>query len=408
MPGMWGFPFGSKVLLERAKHYLDTYQPNLIGVVGGSGKTLVLAAIAAALEGQHLARSIAGDGSLKSIAAAILGTKRPAKKSWFKLLTGSFLKEIVEPEPDTIVLELNAHQPGDIDTLSRQLPFTQALILNVQTLHADLFPAKGMVAHEFMSLPASLPKSGVAILNIDDPFVAGMREHLFCQQLTFGEHPDADIRLSRAERISIQGFIGQISVLGQAYEFTVQYLVGRHQLYAILAALAVVVAMGGNVQKALHNLKGIKLPAGRMQIIKGKHNSVIINDSHDATFESMQAALKTLAALPGDLPRSKEITPRRIAILGDIAYLGKETTKAHEQIGTLAAETCDVLIAVGEYMKHAQAAALKKGGVDTHHFNQTQDVSKWLRGYLQAGDIVLIKGSKVMHMENLASELKEV
>lgn len=404
---MWGF--GEKIVWQRAQEYLATYKPTLIGVTGSSGKTLVLKAIEKILEDdQHIRAVDLADGSLSSIAAGILGSHPSAKKSWFRNLIGSKVGEIAQAEPTTILLELNAQNPGDIDRVARSLPFTYAVVINAEATNTDIFISKSMVAQELMSLPASLQKEGTAILNIDDPNIADMGQRLRCQKITFGLSQKADIQLIRADRISLKGFIGQIAVKGKQYEFTSQHLVSRHQLYAILAALGVVVAQGGNVQNALNNVRTLPLPKGHLNIIEGKNNSTILDDSHGATPQSMHNALKTLAALPSDMPRSKEISPRRIAILGDITHLGSQDIAVHQEIGEVAAKMCHVFIAVGESMKHAQAAALQHGGVDTHHFSSSQDVGKWLSDFLKPNDIILIKGSGEMQMEKVVEALKKV
>jgi UDP-N-acetylmuramoyl-tripeptide--D-alanyl-D-alanine ligase len=399
--------FGEKILWQRAQEYLKKYNPTLIGVTGSSGKTLALKAIQTVLSRNHNVRAIDLETSgLKNVASAILGS-HTAKKAWWRLLISSKQGEIAQAEPDTIILELNAQQPGDIDRVTRQLPFAYAVVLNAEAIQTDVFTSQGMVAHELMSLPASLPKQAVAVVNSDDPIIADMSTRLRCRVITFGTNPKADIQLVRADRISLAGFVGQISVKGRQYEFNVQHVVSRHQLYAILAAVGMTAATNGNIQEALNALRTIKLPAGRMNIVAGKNDSTIIDDSHGATPESMHHALKTLASLPADLPSSKEVSPRRIAILGDITHLGAQDAVTHTRVGELAATYCHVFVAVGSSMRHAQAAALKKGGVDTHHFNDSHDVGKWLSDYLKPGDIVLIKGSREMHMEKVVEALQK-
>lgn len=401
------FALGEKILLQRAHEYISTYKPILIGVTGASGKTLVVKAIAEALSNTYRVRAAASDGSRpRDIAAAILGVSHASKRSWVKILVGSKRREIAQAEPQVIVVECNAYLPGDMGRIASAIPFTHAVVVNTGTIHADIFPTKESAAHELTALASSLPKEGVAILNLDDALIAANRPRLMCRHITFGADPHADVRLMRADRISVAGFIGQISVQNKPYEFSVQHFVGRHQLDAILAALTVVHALGLNIQEAIQALRSLPLPPGRMNIGEGKHNATIIDDSHDATPESMHLALKTLAALPADLPHSREISPRRIAILGDISDLGPQSIHVHESIGDAAARICQVFIAVGNQMKHAQAAALKRGGVDTHHFQTSADVGKWLSDYLQPGDIVLVKGSRQMQMEKVTEALR--
>lgn len=394
---------GEKIL----QAYLASHQPSLIGVTGASGKALVVKAIAEAVGTIHPVRAVFPEGtSLQDVAAAILRATNSGNVSWWRAFIGTWHKEASPREPRSIVVECSASKPGEGAILARSLPFSHAVIINTGTMHADLFPSKEASAHELLSLAASLPRHRTAILNIDDPLIAANRPRLTCQVVTYGMHPQADIRLIRADRISIKGFIGQVAVAGKSYEFSVQNLVGRHQLDAVLAACAVTYSLGGDIAQALAALRTLPLPAGHMNIVEGRHGSTIIDDTHGATPESMHAALKTLAAVPADLHSAQGISPRKIAILGDIADLGSTSITAHQAIGESVARICHVFIAVGKAMKQAQAAALHKGGVDTHHFDTSADVGKWLESYLQPGDIVLIKGGSEMHMEKVVTALK--
>jgi UDP-N-acetylmuramoyl-tripeptide--D-alanyl-D-alanine ligase len=134
-----------------------------------------------------------------------------------------------------------------------------------------------------------------------------------------------------------------------------------------------------------------------MEMKSGMNNSTLIDDSWDATPESTISALETLAAISAR---------RKIAVLGDIQNLAAQAIEAHRTIGEKAAEHTDILITVGPDMKHAQTSALESQfEVDEHHFQQSKDVGKWLTDYIRQDDLILIKGSRAMHMEEVIKRL---
>ncbi len=402
---------GDKILWQRAKDYLRTYKPILIGVAGGYDKTLTREAIALALkDSRKTIRSIDTDTSNpRELAAAILGNSKPGQKSsWWRVLIGSKRKEILEEEPEIIIVEVAIAQPGDIDLVARELPFQVAVVLNIGSNHLDLFNSKQNIAHELLALPISVPKEGTVVLNADDPQIVPMQEHLMSKVLIYGKDPSADVRLVHADRVGLAGFAGEVEVDGKRHEFSLPHLVGRHQVSSALAALAVAKAFGVDIQQALTSLRSLKLPAGHMKILVGHNNSTIIDDSHDASYESIVDSLKALASIPGMLPNthlSESVTYRRIAILGDLKDLGGYSQPAHTAIGKAVRENADMFVAVGEAMKDAQAEVLQNGRIDTHHFDSSRDVGKWLAGHLRPHDIVLIKGGREMRMEETVKAL---
>jgi UDP-N-acetylmuramyl pentapeptide synthase len=127
----------------------------------------------------------------------------------------------------------------------------------------------------------------------------------------------------------------------------------------------------------------------------GRHDVRIIDDSANATPESLQQALETLRALP---------SRRRIAVLGDIANLGRATERLHREVGRQAAQTANMLIAVGEHMRTAGREALQRG-IDVHHFDTPDDAGKWLADFLRAEDTVLVSGGREMQLGRLVERL---
>lgn len=389
---------GQKVLWLRARDYLKRYQPLLIGVTGSTGKTLTKEAIALALKDhRHVRVSPQSYNTPIGVALSILGVSAPYSRwGWVRLLSRSLVREVSRPEPDTIILELGADRPGDIGFLVKQARITIGVVTNISSTHLRLFTSKEMVAHEKMALITSLPRDGFAILNQDDPLVAHMHTHTPATVIWYGTSRETHIGLVRAERLSTGGFALEVTVNGQHYELSLRNIIARHQLGSVLAALAIASALKISTKQAIANLQNLIPPPGRMRLFVGKRGSGLIDDSYNASPEATLAALQTLKELPGR---------RKIAILGDMLDLGSETISWHEKIGEQAASIADIFIGVGQQMRHAQARALRTQNVDCHHFEDSRDVGKWLIDFLRPGDLVLIKGSRAMHMEHVTKRL---
>ncbi len=389
---------GEKIIWSRAKEYVQRYKPDLIGVTGSFGKTFTKEAVALALSDERDVREARNSYNTPvGVALAILGLEAASTRmGWVRLLISSKKREIGEREPNTIVLELGADRPGDIEWLVQQVPFKIGVVTNIGSTHLRFFVNKDMVAHEKMSLPISLIEGGTAILNADDPLVLEMKDHIRVPAILYGKSSQADVQLVRAVSTGNQGMAGEIRINGRAYEINLPKLIAQHQVYSVLAAVAVVKALKGDIKKAINNLRHLAPPPGRLRLLAGVNNSTIIDDSYNAAPEAVVAALETLKKISGK---------RKIAILGDMFDLGPETLHWHKQIGQQISQFADIFVAVGENMEEAQAEVLKSSSIDTHHFDTSADAGKWIGSYVQGGDVVLVKGSRAMAMEKAVARL---
>lgn len=390
---------GRRILWLRARDYLKKYHPLVIGIAGSTGKTLVKDALTAVLSRhRHVRSSPYSYNTRLGVALTILGiNQKSVAKHWLRLLTGSRIRELAGPEPEIIILELGADAPGDIDFFSRELPFKIGLITNAQSSHLRLFTSKEMVAHELASLIVGLPRDGYAVLNGDDPLIKPLKEVSKAPVIYFGESPDAAIRLMRWHRLPNLGLTCELKIGHKRLEFNPRHIIASYQLPLLLSALAPVQALGLPVEPALTDLQSVRPPAGRLRRFSGLNGSIILDDSYSSSPEGAALALDLLASLPAR---------RRIAILGDMLDLGGVTVTKHEELGLHAAKSAHVLLAVGENMAKAGASALKSGlPVDIHHFASSRDVGKWLPAFIQAGDLILVKGSRKIRMENIVERM---
>jgi UDP-N-acetylmuramoyl-tripeptide--D-alanyl-D-alanine ligase len=175
--------------------------------------------------------------------------------------------------------------------------------------------------------------------------------------------------------------------------------VGPHAFLPAIAAAAVGVALGKDLRDLAPGLESYDPPPGRMRLIRGIKDTLILDDTYNASPAATEAGLDTLRMLGA--------SGRRIAALGDMMELGRHSIDAHRKIGAHAAKCVDLLITVGFRARDIAQGALDNGLRDNQilQFEDSQKAGKELELLLQKGDCVLAKGSQSMRMERLVEEV---
>ena len=390
--------FTEKILWRRAQDWLAAYRPQLVAITGSTGKTIAATAVQLALSHDRSVRiATPGDNTPLSVAKAILGLPdAPGARNWMRLLARSAAREIKSEEPDALIVEVGASKPGDVDRVAIRMSPQVVIVTNVGTAHTRLLGEKELVAHEFESLVATASPDTTIILNADDELTLGMAERAKGPVMLVGRGDDADVQIVRTHRLPHGGLGVELSVHGQGYEVTWPTVLGQHHLPLLGMGLAAAHALGVPTKQALASIKKWPGLSRRMEGVNGVHESRIIDDTYNATPESMKAGLSTLRTLSAK---------RRIAVLGDITDLGGESLDVHQQIGTMAAEVANMVIVVGQEIEAAGAVALRSG-VDVHHFADSDEVGKWLPGLITKGDLIYVSGSRDMQMGDVVDRLK--
>ena len=189
--------------------------------------------------------------------------------------------------------------------------------------------------------------------------------------------------------------------------FRLANALGRHQVYAALAAAAVGLHFKMNLVEISQALEKMEFPKQRMKLMKGMRNSLIIDDSYNASPLSSHAALDTLKEF-GDKVIAKNEKGRKIAVLGDMKELGIFTEKAHRLVGNLVGERAEYLFTVGPAAKFiADSAFNQLPKENIMSFNDSVEAEEYLKSFIQEGDVVLVKGSRAMEMEKVVEFLKK-
>jgi UDP-N-acetylmuramoyl-tripeptide--D-alanyl-D-alanine ligase len=272
-------------------------------------------------------------------------------------------------------------------------------------VHIEFFKSKEQVIDEKMSLPLSLRSNGVAILNADDPNIMSRRDKIKAKVITYGFSEGADVRAENdhvmyegeGDNAIPTGFAFKVICQGSNVPVRVFGTIGTHLVYPVLAAIAVGVAQGINLVKAIEALADHLPPPGRLHLVPGMNGSTILDDTYNSSPIALEAALTALSEL------KKAGNGRKIAVIGDMMELGSHTAEAHKKIGEMASAICDEIITVGVRAKFAHEQALAKGfsSERAFHFSNSVEAGEWLKDKINKNDIILVKGSQSARMEKV-------
>lgn len=359
---------------------------DIIGVTGSSGKTTTKDLLAQTL--QRIGPTVAPPGSFNNEIGHPLTVLRADQTTRF------------------IALEVAARGVGHIAHLCQIAPPRIGVVLNVGSAHMGEFGSRDTIAQAKGELVEALPaaaQGGVAVLNADDDAVIGMASRTAARVVSYGLAPDADVR---AEGIALdeRGRPRFTLAIGEDTAPVSLRLVGTHQVHNALAVAAVLRELGEPVTAIAAALSEAgPVSRWRMEVTERPDGVTIVNDAYNANPESMSAALRTLATLASGR--------RAFAVLGHMAELGSAHRTEHERIGRLVTESgVDVLITVGE-----QAASIADGAASVADWKgetvTVADVTEAvavLKERLRPKDIVMLKGSRVAGLEQVAEQLIDV
>ncbi len=392
------------MLAMLARAIVRKYQPKIVMVTGSVGKTSTKDAIAAVLsERYYLRASEKSYNSEFGFPLTIIGAKNPWENpaGWFSVFQEA-LALIMLPNhyPKLLVLEVGADRPGD---LAKILKIAKPDVVVVTRLpdvpvHVEAYAGPQAVRDEEFTPAYALSSGAPLIISADDPHARTMAKRLLVSVSMFGFADDADVKLANPSFFmdsTGQGMQAEID----GHTIHVPRALGRPQLYAPAAALAVAYALGMHKKDALKGLKTYGAPPGRACLLKGIHGSLIIDDTYNASPAATEEVLSALSliSLPG----------RRIAVLGDMLELGRYSVEEHERVGKLVSEKVDILVSVGVRSRATHQAAVNAGMPEDNAFayDTANEAVPQLLGLIKEGDMVLVKGSQSMRMERISEAL---
>ena len=354
---------------------------------------------------QHNVRVIGITGSVgktttKELTAAVLARRYNTLKS-----EASYNNEIGLPltlmhltgEHERVVLEMGMYDVGEISDLARIAQPHVGVVTIIGPVHLERAGTIKRIAEAKAELIAALPPDpdGVAILNCDDDLVCGMAHGTQARVFYYGLSPEADLWADDIEGLGLAGIRFQLHYGDETLHVKIP-LLGRHSVHTALRAAAVGLVEGLAWQEIVEGLRG---PSAQLRLVAvpGPQGAIILDDTYNASPASTIAALNLLDELDG----------RKIAVLGDMLELGHYEHEGHEKVGMRALEVADMLVTVGSRGRIIGEAALRWGmpADRVHIVGENADVIALLEQTVTGADVILVKGSRGMQMEEIVNML---
>ncbi len=363
-------------LQSLAAHVRRQWGHRVVAITGSAGKTTTKEAVAAALAAKF--RVLKSQGNLNNAFGLPLQLLR------------------LEPEHEIAVIEMGMNHTGEIAALARIATPDWGVVTNVGTAHIENF-AEGQagIARAKFELVAALPSNGVAFLNCCDQYVSQFGRDFPGRVVYFGEGPCADPQI-----LSVAEDLAGLHVNYRAGEregaITLR-LLGEHNAANAIAGLAVAIEAGVDLDSAIAALQSLTAGDKRGEVIE-IGGVTILNDSYNSNPEALRSMIRTLAARPA--------AGRRILVAGEMLEQGEHGPELHAACGLTAAEAgLDLVVAVQGNARHLAAAACS-GGVASLFLPDADAAGRWLLQNLRPGDLVLVKGSRGVHLESVIEPLK--
>jgi UDP-N-acetylmuramoyl-tripeptide--D-alanyl-D-alanine ligase len=297
------------------------------------------------------------------------------------------------------VLEMGFYVPGEIKFLCEIAMPHVGVVTNIGSVHAERAGSREEIARGKAELVQSLPPApeGAAILNFDDPLVRDMQRLTKARVFFYGLTPEAELWADGVEGLGLDGVKFRMHYHGETMHVRIP-MIGRHSVETALRATAVALVEGVSWQEVLTGLSHGHTQL-RLVAVRSKTGALLLDDTYNASPESMLAALNLLEEVDGE---------RKIAVLGDMLELGQYERESHEMIGRRAAQVADVLITLGPrariYAEAAHGAGTKSPTI--FEFSDSEPVIEWLQGNLTANDTALLKGSHGLRMDLIVAAVE--
>src|SRR5581483_10650527 len=302
----------------------------------------------------------------------------------------------LEPEHDVAVVELGMSHLGEITALAQIAQPDTGVVTNVAPVHLEFFDSLAGIARAKYELVESLPPHGTAVLNADDQYVSQFGRDFRGKVVTYGFGPAAAVRAEKYESRGAEGSVFDIIVAGRRQGVAFP-LVGKHNVFNALAAVAVALERGLSLEQAAEALASLEPADKRGQVVRIGNISVI-NDCYNSNPKALAAMVETLADMPAG---------RRIVVAGEMLELGPQGEEMHRESGRhIAGKGIALLIGV-RGLASAMVEGAKEQGLAAEFLDTPEAAGEWLARETRDGDLVLLKASRGVKLEKALERWKE-
>jgi UDP-N-acetylmuramoyl-tripeptide--D-alanyl-D-alanine ligase len=360
-------------LTNLTKYYRSKFDIPVIAVTGSCGKTSTKGMIASVLSEQHpIHKTFENQNNVMGVIRTSLALRN---------------------SHNAVVYELGF--PGKIGYIKGMTNITRpsiGVITNISTAHTKHLKNKDDVFKAKMEITTYFDENSILIINSDDKYLSTIKEKNY-RIIKISTQGNGDYNAKDITNLVENGVEFKCNYKGEEHLFRIN-VPGVHNVYNALTAIAISDLLDIDVEKVKSGISKFRPEKLRMTLISTNNNVKIILDCYNANLESMKAGIDTLKPFKGN---------RRIAVLGDILELGPFTKETHREIGNYISDKCDILVSVGKFSKYIYEMAQKHG--ESKHFRTKKQASRYLKNIVKENDVLLIKGSRGMTMEQIANYL---
>lgn len=360
-----------------AAYYKEKFPVFTVGVTGSVGKT-----------------------STKEMIYAVMNQKYKVLKT-----EGNFNNQIGMPRTlfaldssyKGAVLEMGMCYPGEISYLTHIAKPDLGVITNIGVSHLENLGSRENILKAKLEILEGMPEHGKLIANADNDMLQTVREQLGDRVLWYGMEQPADITAKEIRQIG-DATAFTICYQGEEYAASIP-AIGVHNVYNALAGFLVGIQIGLSPAEIIESFQNYR-NAGMRQRISDQNGIKLIEDCYNASPDSMNSAIQVISSI--------SCTGKRVAVLGDMLELGKDSGQMHYEVGQKAAASqIDELFCYGEEAKAILQGALDNGMERVSHFTDPDALAEALKENLSKGDAVIFKASRGIHLEDVIAKVFE-
>lgn len=303
-------------------------------------------------------------------------------------------------DAEIAVIEMGMNKAGEIASLAGMIDPDIGLVTNVRAAHLGAFGSLDDIAAAKGELFALLRDDAVAAINLDDLHVRVQAARHVGRRVTFGQSQAADVRLEELHNCFVPGVTMTFRHGDRSRRLQLR-LGGAHAAFNALAALAVVAAVGEDLDAAAERMERLEAGAGRGRVHRLRHGMILVDDSYNSSPAALASILETL--------RLSEPPGRRVLVMGDMLELGRVEGALHREAGKRAAAAgVKLLVAVGPLSRSAVETARRAGVAEVYHHADSERAAEAIGEFVRDGDLIVVKGSRAMRMERVVEALLSV
>lgn len=397
------------ILTWEAKMLLKRTRPCIIAVTGSVGKTSIKDVVYEVLKDSlHVRKSEKSFNSEIGVPLSVLGLPNAWSNPflWIKnIIDGAIHIFHSEDYPKILVLEMGVDRPGDMDRLTAWIRPDVVVLTRLPDVpvHVEYFASPEEIIQEKQKLVRALKPDGVLVYNQDDERVVQVAKETPQQSIGYSRYSLSPFTAS-ADKVVYEngiaaGFEFLLTHLDRAVLMRVNGSLGVQHAYNYAAGAAVASIFSIDLEAVVQSLSLYTPPPGRMRLIPGINDTLLIDDTYNSSPTASEQSLSTLGGLRG--------VKRRIAVLGDMMELGQFSTREHERIGRLVPQSADVLVTIGVRARGFSKGAIEQGMSEKNifEFTDAEQAAHELQQFIKPGDVLLVKGSQSIRAERFVEKL---